>query len=60
MQHKYAQILKAHRFISGQEQKELARDIGLTQPEISKIERGLMPSAAARDKIIDWMDGKRP
>ena len=60
MTHQYDQILKSTRFRSGQEQKELAHEIGLTQPELSKIERGMRPSAKARKKIIDWIDGKRP
>jgi DNA-binding XRE family transcriptional regulator len=37
------QVFKIHRLITGQEQEDLALEIGITQQSVSQIERGMRP-----------------
>jgi transcriptional regulator with XRE-family HTH domain len=48
-------MLRANRLITGQEQDELAADIGISQTAVSRAERGKPISEDQFDKIVEWM-----
>jgi DNA-binding XRE family transcriptional regulator len=55
MEYRISQILRVHRAVTGQDQRELAAEIGIKQQALSQIERGMKPSLTAKKKIIEWM-----
>jgi transcriptional regulator with XRE-family HTH domain len=56
MKNRIGNVLRSYRFLSAQEQDELAAEIGISQPVLSELERGMRkPTSRAWDKIIKWM-----
>ena len=50
MEYRISQILRVHRAVTGQDQRELAGEIGIKQQALSQIERGMRPSLTAKKK----------
>jgi transcriptional regulator with XRE-family HTH domain len=54
------QLLRLQRAITGQEQKDFASEIGITQQAVSQIERGMRPSKRSWQKISSWLGADEP
>jgi transcriptional regulator with XRE-family HTH domain len=50
-----SRMLRANRLITGQEQDELAAEIGISQTAVSRAERGKPISEDQFNKIVEWM-----
>ena len=51
--------LKAHRFLSGKSQDEIAHTIGISQAKLSRIERGyIQPTSEEKRALAEVLDLK--
>ena len=50
-----ATLLRLHRAMTGQDQDELALEIGISQPTLSQVESGRPLAKSTAQKIYGWM-----